>query len=54
MGLNYRDEGDGAPEADACRTESEDCILVPEGFFSHKEYEALTVLMFVSRLLRSW
>lgn len=36
MGLNYRDEGDGAPEADACRTESEDCILDPEGFLVTK------------------
>lgn len=36
MRLNYRDEGDDAPEADMCRTESEDRILVTEGFLVTK------------------
>lgn len=36
MRLNYRDEGDDAPEAGICRTESEDQILDPEGFLVTK------------------
>lgn len=39
MRLNYRDDGDGAPEAETLAG----LDFGPRRFFSHKEHEALTV-----------